>query len=133
MGWCSGSEVAFDVLRSTKDMKDQEERFKVVLEIFKSLEHMDWDCQSDVEQDEMGRRVLRHLHPDWDWSFWDEDVDLTVATDEFLSYDLHYALGSSPLNKGDGHNWIFNKRDRDKFIDELTTKFRFSLDLFLPS
>jgi len=52
---------------------------------------------------------------------------LTVFTDDFLTYTLHYALGEGAWNYGDGHVWSF---DDDKLPEvKRIIRERFSVEL----
>jgi hypothetical protein len=57
--------------------------------------------------------------------------ELRIDTDEFLTYTLHYALGTGFWNKGDGHTWIVDidsvelakQSIKNRFADELNKLF----------
>ena len=70
MGWCSGSEIAFEMIDAIeKYVEDEDVQFELVKALFKTLEWMDWDCQSDLAGDPLARKVLKEMHPDWDLSY----------------------------------------------------------------
>lgn len=66
MGWCSGTEVFDGVLASLLAKSKTED---VIRKLILTLEDMDWDCHSDSNYftHPIVQKVLRELHPDWEW------------------------------------------------------------------
>jgi hypothetical protein len=52
---------------------------------------------------------------------------LRIDTDEFLTYTLHYALGTGFWNQGDGHTWIVERASVE--LAKQMIKNRFAIEL----
>ncbi len=70
MGWCSGTVIFDDIcdaLLSEKKPKPTPEQ--TIRALAAALEDGDWDCQQDSAywDHPVVRKVMKELHPDWDW------------------------------------------------------------------
>ena len=66
MGWCSGTEV-FDSVAETLLSDKPVDKKRVLKELIRTLEYMDWDCQGDSEywSHPLVREIFLELHRDW--------------------------------------------------------------------
>ena len=58
-------------------------------------------------------------------------TEVHVHTDEFLTETLHYELGKGGWNQGDGHRWIFPKKNRAYVRSQIIINFATALDNLL--
>lgn len=70
MGWCSGTSI-FDNMTKFVLESDYSDQIKedLIFTLADTLEDEDWDCQDDSRyySDPIVTRVMRRLHPEWDW------------------------------------------------------------------
>lgn len=70
MGWCSGT-VVFDNVCDALFAEDAKKPTteETVRALAVALEESDWDCQQDSEywSHPVVRKVMKELHPHWDW------------------------------------------------------------------
>lgn len=74
MGWCSGTGVFDPVCKAILELDlDKKQKTKLITVLAKALEEMDWDCQSESDfwEHPLVREVMKKLHKDWDWEYWD--------------------------------------------------------------
>lgn len=68
MGWCSGTEVFDDQVKTIleTDTSDQT-KVALIIGIAQALEKADWDCQSDsmFYKNKLVQAAFKVLHPDW--------------------------------------------------------------------
>lgn len=68
MGWASGSEVAYQMIKSLKkNVKDDKAREKIYFDLITVLEDFDCDTLCEcMEEDTVFDKVLLSMHPEWD-------------------------------------------------------------------
>jgi hypothetical protein len=68
MGWCSGQTLlveVWDVVGDYVHLNDA--RAEVLEKLVKLFESHDMDCWEAIEELPEGPKVLKKLHPDWNW------------------------------------------------------------------
>lgn len=72
MGWCSGTPI-FDAVYGYINRNSnipQDEKIAILKVLTDAMEDHDWDCQDDSKYagKVLWEKVMKELHPDWDWS-----------------------------------------------------------------
>ena len=68
MGWCSGTQVFDPVTKCILEGKlTRKEKVKLLVELIKTLEDADWDCQYDSVyfKEPIVLAAFKELHSDW--------------------------------------------------------------------
>lgn len=71
MGWCSGTDVFDPVVKYVleKSSMSQKQQIEIIGVLIETLQHADWDCESDSDywKHPVVRKAFKKTCPDWDW------------------------------------------------------------------
>ena len=68
MGWCSGDRLLGSVWSNIRLHIPKEARVEVLKRMIGEFENFDMDCWDCIEGFPEGKKAIRELHPDWNWS-----------------------------------------------------------------